>query len=127
MAAKRVIARKTIKKRAPVKKAAKRAPARKAARRTVRMTVKRAPARKVAKRTTKKRAPTTKRAPARKVAKRRPSKKATALTKKAAARRRTTPTGYSKLTPTEQRQIRLDLKVPVGRISDAAVAEWRKR
>jgi hypothetical protein len=118
MAVKRATARKAVKRRAPAKKAAKRT-IRKTVKRTVRKTVKRAPARKAAKR-----------APARKATKRRTTKKAAAPAKKTAAkatRRQTTVTAFSKLTPTQQRQIRLDLKVPLGRISDAAVAEWRKR
>ena len=79
------------------------------------MAVKRATVRKAAKRTAK-------RAPARKATRRRTTKKTAAK----ATRRQTTVTAFSKLTPTQKRQIRLDLKVPRGRISDVAVAEWRK-
>jgi hypothetical protein len=126
MAAKRAAPRKTVKN--PVKKVTmrvtkKRAPAKKASP-ARKVTKKWAPAKKAAKRTTKKEA---KRAPARKAVKRRTTKKAAAPATKAATRRRTTPTGFSKLTPTQQRQIRLDRETPIGRISDAAVAEWKKR
>jgi hypothetical protein len=61
---------------------------------------------------------------------RRPAKRTTAkkaAPAKKAVKRRTTATAFSKLTPTQQRQIRLDLKVAQGRISDDAVAEWKKR
>jgi len=103
---KRATARKTVQKRGPVKKVAKRAPARKAAKGTVRKIVKRVPAKKAAKRITKRVA-----VPAKKIASRRWAK----------------PMAFSKLTPTQKRQIRLDLKAPSGWISNAAVAEWKKR
>ena len=62
----------------------------------------------------------------------RTSKRTTSVRKSAPARKTAAKaterkTAFSKLTPTKQRQIRVDLKVPRGRVSDATVAEWKKR